>query len=98
MSAMDSQLGYSEVMGRGMRLGSAEALSMSTRELAIAALRGGDRAGAREYLEYEIAEVGTMLEYLSGWLAGMLEIARNEVDDFESEALRLPALLGAAPP
>lgn len=95
---MDSQLGYSELLGRKMRVGSAEDLSMSTSELAVAALRSGDAAQAREYLEYELVEVGTMLEYISGWLADTLEIARSEVPDFESEATRLTELLGAAPP
>jgi hypothetical protein len=95
---MGSQLGYSQLLGRKMRIGSAEALSMSTPELALEALRAGNSTGARDYLEYEIVEVGTMLEYLSGWLAGMLEIARSEVKDFESEVERLTDVIGRPPP
>jgi hypothetical protein len=95
---VDYQLGYSQLLGRKIRLGSAAELSMSTPELALDALRAGRRAEARDYLEYEIVEVGTMLEYLSGWLAGMLEIARGEVAGFDSEVERLTRIIGRAAP
>lgn len=71
---------------------------MSTPELAIAALRDGNPTVARDYLEYELVEVGTMLEYISGWLVGTLELAHAEVPGFASELTRLTELLGTDPP
>jgi hypothetical protein len=93
-----SQLAYSNLLGRKIRSGSAEALSMSTAELAVDALRKGDAAGAREYLDYLLVEVGTMLEYLSGWLASTIEIARTEIGSYEADMARLEAAIGVAPP
>ena len=95
---MASQLAHSKLLGRNIRMGSAQALSTPTHELAVSALREGNSETAQEYLEYAVVEACTILDYISPWLKKLLEMGSGEVSDWPEHVSRLTAVIGVAPP
>jgi hypothetical protein len=94
----EARLSYSPLLERRIRVGAAESLGTPTGELAVEALRVGDRPAAREYVEYMAEEAARIFLLFSTWIEHLLEFGRSHVEDFEPGLERLRELIGAPPP
>src|SRR5262245_30394886 len=93
-----SGLRVSPLLGRKIRAGDASELGRPTSELALEALRRGEPAVAREYLEYYVDEGRRIVAVFSLWLQHLLDYARERVPAFDDEIQRLTRLIGVEPP
>jgi hypothetical protein len=95
---MQSELRFSEKLGRRVRRDRPESLGTSTYELIVAAVREGDTSTASEYLDYAVEEGARILALFSTWIDALLSFGRAEASDFEAALADLEQTIGTAPP
>jgi hypothetical protein len=93
-----SRLRDSPLLGRKIRVGAASELGTPTSELALEALRRGDRTLAREYFDYYVDEGRRIVALYSLWLRHLVDYTRERVPAADDEIQRLTRLMGAEPP
>jgi hypothetical protein len=95
---MRSDLAHSDKLGRRVRTGPPNSLGVSTYDLVIEAVRGGDRETAAEYVSYAVEEASRIFFVFTTWLDAMLRYGEGEVDGFYDRIAALERTLGAPPP
>jgi hypothetical protein len=95
---MQSELRFSEQLGRRVRRDQPEALGTSTYELVVAAVREGDASTATEYLDYAVEEGARILALFTTWIDALLSFGRAEVPNLEPALAELERAIGTAPP